>query len=160
MLHPIIIIEDFRTTQISGSCNSASSCATADYFCFQMIDCHLFSPSFQGTPCNGAPFRFVGYVETAYPCFCFFLQKRKGCREQRHPLCDKAAGGRFSQAVSCFHNGNNCFDDEAKLQADCVDDDHTLKRVWHCPKAPAGAASASQSARLPKAIPPPLRGGE
>ena len=27
-------------------------------------------------------------------------------------------------------------------------------------KAPAGAASASQSARLPQAIPPPLRGGE
>ena len=26
--------------------------------------------------------------------------------------------------------------------------------------APAGAASASQSARLPQAIPPPLRGGE
>ena len=45
MLHPIIIIENFRTTQISGSCYSASSCTTANYFCFQMIDMGVYHKS-------------------------------------------------------------------------------------------------------------------
>lgn len=78
MLHPVIIIEDFRTTQVSGSCNSASSCTTADYFCFQMIDCHLFLPSFLSVS---------------------LLKRENGCRRKCDPHnCVKAAGGRFSQA--------------------------------------------------------------
>ena len=31
--------------------------------------------------------------------FCFFFAKRKGCHLKRHPICGKAAGGRFAQAA-------------------------------------------------------------
>ena len=37
------------------------------------------------------------------------------------------------QAASCFQNGNNCFDDEAKHIADCVDNDSSAAELWHCP---------------------------
>ena len=37
------------------------------------------------------------------------------------------------QTASCFQNGNNSFDDEAKHIAVCVDNDSSSAELWHCP---------------------------
>ena len=62
-----------------------------------------------------------------------------GVAEEAIPITAQKlpVAGFCRQAASCFQNGNNCFDDEAKHRADCTGDArlrHCLPPLENCPK--------------------------
>ena len=87
MLYAVVVVVDGGTAQIGGSRAGGSACTTAHDLSFQMIDRHNGSRPFC-SPQGGVFASFGAY-------------KRKWTvRDGIVHLCDKAAGGRFSQVVS------------------------------------------------------------
>ena len=84
-----------------------------------------------------------------------FSEKENRCGKCCTYLCDKTAGGRFSQAGGWgFQNGNACFE-KSKLFAVCVDNDSNLKKCGIVHKAPKEPQSLAERT-TPQGIPPPI----
>ena len=95
--------------------------------------------------------------------FCFFFAKRKGCRLKRHPICGKAAGGRFAQAggrwVTCSNLPHKhvcgCVLPSAQTMTAASADAVALSGGFRRSRICLAERTACQ-----RQVPPPLRGGE
>ena len=102
---------------------------------------HYFPPS-----CAAAQFLFL------------FPKKKIGAVGRCTYLCDKTAGGRFSQAVGARW-GTNCTPTYKRISGctcrNCVDNDSNLKKCGIVHKAPKEPQSLAERT-TPKGIPPPI----
>ena len=92
-----------------------------------------FAPLLEAGVANRDPSRPLA------PGFLFLFAKRKGCRLKRHPLCGKAAGGRFTQAGGRWVAYSNL---PHKHTRGCV-----LPSAQTMTAAPAGAVALSGGCR-------------
>ena len=113
MLNAIVLVIDGGTAHIGRCCACGSARTSADDFRFQMVYCQSLSPP--------------------YYLFLFLFRKResRAIIFDSPCLCDKAAGGRFSQAEGEVYRST-----AARRHGGIV---------W---RSPQRAQSASQSARL------------
>ena len=124
MLYSVIVIQHFGTAQIGGSGNSRTPIAPADHFCFQMVDCHSFSPSLR---------------------FCFFFAKRKWVSpEKRYPYLRQScrwqvfAGSWRKAGVQTVPLLTDAKAGVLAITAWAMTAEST--GLWHRPAAPAGDA--------------------
>lgn len=90
--------------------------------------------------------------------FVSFSEKENRCGECCTYLCDKTAGGRFSQAVSA-RQGTICTSTDKRISGcpceNCMDDDSNLKKCGIVHKAPTEPQSLAERT-TPQGIPPPI----
>ena len=144
--YSVIVVQDIGAAQICGSGNRRTSRTSADHLGFQVVDRHSFSPSF-------LPYFFVS-----------FSQKENGCRRRSDTHnSEKHQVDVFHWQLAQGRVQNVPLLTNAKAGVLAITAWTMTAAPQSCGivhEAPVGAASASQSARLPQAIPPPLRGGE